>query len=290
MPIVLGAITPHGFDLIPMISEDAGGAMQTRQALEELGRRATAAQPDVIVIATPHGIRAEGHIAVSVAGRGAGEVRQNGKQVEMNVPIDLEFARQIADRSEQHSIPIARMSAAGNRTSQSAFPLDWGVVVPLWFLGQHRHTPGGSSLIDYGVPTPTGLPVVVAAPSRDLPRDQMVEFGRAVAEAANASDKRVVFVASCDWAHTHDPNGPYGANPAAKRVDNFVVQCIKDGDLLKLNELTQQDTEEAAIDGLWQTLMLAGVQQVTPMDHELLSYEVPSYFGMIVAGFAPTNA
>lgn len=290
MPVVFGAIAPHGFDIIPAISEDAGGGMKTREAMEELGRRCAAANPDVIVVATPHGIRAEGHIAVSVAGRAAGEVRRDGRQVEMNVPIDLDFARLLADTSQEAGIPTVRISAAGNRIDQSTFPIDWGVITPLWFLGNHRHTPGGSSLIGYGVPEPTGIPVVVVAPSRDLPRETMIEFGRAVAEAANATDKRVVFVASCDWAHTHDPNGPYGAHPAAKRVDDFVVQCIKDGDLLRMNELTQQDTEEAAIDGLWQTLMLGGVQQVTPMDHELLSYEVPSYFGMIVASYVPKHA
>ncbi len=47
--------------------------------------------------------------------------------------------------------------------------------------------------------------------------------------------------------------------------------------------------EEAAIDGLWQTLILAGVLNRVPMRGEVLSYEAPPAYatGMIVATFAP---
>ena len=40
MPLVFAAIAPHGFPLIPDLSDDAGGALATRAAMEELGRRA----------------------------------------------------------------------------------------------------------------------------------------------------------------------------------------------------------------------------------------------------------
>ena len=44
---------------------------------------------------------------------------------------------------------------------------------------------------------------------------------------------------------------------------------------------------DAAIDGLWQTLILAGIQEVTPLDAEFLTYEIGGYFGMIVAAYRP---
>ncbi len=34
-------------------------------------------------------------------------------------------------------------------------------------------------------------------------------------------------------------------------------------------------------------LMLAGVLQHTPLHGELLSYEAPTYYGMLVAAFVP---
>jgi aromatic ring-opening dioxygenase LigB subunit len=49
--------------------------------------------------------------------------------------------------------------------------------------------------------------------------------------------------------------------------------------------LTEQETSEAAIDGLWQTLMLEGFIEGTGATAELLCYEAPRYYGMIVATY-----
>jgi hypothetical protein len=39
MPLVIVVISPHGFPLIPEMSDDAEGALQTRAALLKLNRR-----------------------------------------------------------------------------------------------------------------------------------------------------------------------------------------------------------------------------------------------------------
>ena len=55
MSLVFACIAPHGdVDLDPTL----------RPAMEELGRRAAAAQPDVAVVVTPHSVHVEGHYAV----------------------------------------------------------------------------------------------------------------------------------------------------------------------------------------------------------------------------------
>jgi len=72
-----------------------------------------------------------------------------------------------------------------------------------------------------------------------------------------------------------------------EEVDALVVQAIQDNDIARLMTLDEEQARNAAIDGLWQALMLAGAQQVTPMDVDFLSYEVGEYFGMIVATFQP---
>ena len=71
-PFVFAAITPHGFPVVPELSPDAEGAMATRRAMEELGRRFTAARPEVIVIITPHGTRVDETICLAASGRAAG--------------------------------------------------------------------------------------------------------------------------------------------------------------------------------------------------------------------------
>lgn len=288
MPVVFAAIAPHGFSLIPRLSDDAEGAMATRAAMEELGRRCAAARPEALILAGPHGVRVEGAVCLSATGRAAGALRWQGREVELNVPVDGALTDGLAGAARDHGVSIALAGYGGNRQDQSVFPLDWGAITPLWFLGHGRHLPGGGDVLADPPAEDIGPPVVLATPSRALPREAMVAFGRAVAAAADADGRRVAFVASCDWAHTHRADGPYGAHPAAREVDELVVAAIRDGDPGRLIELPEDKVRDAAIDGLWQTLMLAGVLEAVPLQGELLSYEAPTYFGMLVASYGPT--
>jgi aromatic ring-opening dioxygenase LigB subunit len=288
MPLVFACVTPHGFSLIPAVSDDAEGGLATRAALEEVGRRAAAARPDVIVIATPHGFRVDGTICLASVARSAGRLDWGGRTVEMNVPVDGPLTDAIAEAAAARGVPIAMGGFAGNARYQSALPMDWGVMVPAWFLGHNVNAVGlGNVLADS--PETSAPPIVIAAPSRLLPRESMIEFGTAVAEAAEKDGRRVVFVASCDWGHKHLASGPYGYDPAAKEVDAIVVDAFKRNDPGSLMSLTDEQARNAAIDGLWQTLMLAGALKHTPMQGEVLSYEAPTYYGMIVATFEPVG-
>ena len=287
MPLVFACIAPHGFPIIPDLSEDAEGALVTRAAMQELGRCCAAARPDVLVIAGPHGVRVDGAICLADVARGAGTLRWRERQVEMNVPVDGPMTDAVAEAARAHGVPIAMAGYAGNRRFQSRLPLDWGVITPLWFLGHDRNMLGQGDVLAEPPEADIGPPVVIATPSRSLTRATMVEFGRAVAEAAATDGRRAAFVASCDWGHTHREEGPYGFHPAAAEVDAKVVAAVRDGDLHRLIDLSDQEVLDAAIDGLWQTLMLAGALDIVPMRGELLSYEAPTYYGMLVAAYAP---
>lgn len=286
MPVVFACIAPHGFPIIPELSDDAEGALQTRAAMEELGRRCAAAAPDALVLAGPHGIRVEGTICLADVSRAAGILHWNGKSVEMNVPVAIELTADIARSARAADVPIALAAYAGNRRDQSVAPLDWGAMTPLWFLGHGRDLKGVGDVLAQSPAKDIGPPVALATPSRALPRETMVEFGRAVARAATDSSQRIAFIASCDWAHTHREDGPYGFHSAAAEVDRQVVAAIEAEDLKSLLNLDEGLVRDGAIDGLWQVLMLAGVLDENPMRGELLSYEAPAYYGMIVAAYA----
>ena len=62
---------------------------------------------------------------------------------------------------------------------------------------------------------------------------------------------------------------------------------VRDGDLGRQIDLDERAAADAWIDGLWQALMLIGILEVVPMRHELLSYEAPTYYGMLVAAYEP---
>jgi aromatic ring-opening dioxygenase LigB subunit len=292
MPLVIGAVAPHGFPIIPEISEDADGAMATREAMLEMGRRFKEADLDAIFVSGPHGIRVNGAISLADVARAAGTLTWKGRTIEMNFPVDLELTDAIFEAATAKGIPVAGVGYGGSNRYQSVLPADWGIMTPLWFAGHDTNVVGGGYVLAGllgGVPEePTGPPAIIANPSRMIPRQHNVEFGRAVAEVAQTSDKRVGFIASCDWAHRNDPDGPNGFHPDAPKMDAEVSEAIKRNDILSLIDLDDEYIHNAAIDGLWQLLMLGGAQQVVPMDVDFLSYEAPSYYGMIVACYAPS--
>lgn len=292
MPLVIGAVAPHGFPIIPELSDDADGAMATREAMMELGKRFKAAELDAIFITGPHGIRVNGAISLADVARAAGTLRWGTNQIEMNFPVDLELTDAIYEAATARDIPVTGVGYGGSNRNQSVLPADWGIMTPLWFAGHDTNVVGGGYVLAGllgGVPEePTGPPAIIANPSRMIPRQHNVEFGKVVAEVARDSDKRVGFIASCDWAHRHDPDGPNGFHPDAPKMDAEVCEAIKRNDILSLIDLDDEYISNAAIDGLWQLLMLGGAQQVVPMDVDFLSYEAPSYYGMIVATYEPS--
>ncbi|MDQ2653525.1 MAG: aromatic ring-opening dioxygenase subunit LigB [Chloroflexota bacterium] len=283
MPLVFAAIAPHGFPLIPDLGEDAGGALQTRAAMLEMQRRAAAAGVEAVVIAGPHGVRVNDAIALADTSRAAGSLSWEGRTVEMNVPIDGELTDAIAGAARVQDIPIALVGYAGSRRNQSVLPLDWGFLTPLWFLGHDRNMSGLGNVLADPPDTDQGPPAVLVSPSRSIPREHLIRFGEVVAEVAEASSRRIAFVASCDWGHRHAEDGPYGFHPESAVVDAEVVAAVTANDLLSLRDLPDERAEMAAIDGLWQLLMLGGALQGKGWPSEVISYEAPTYYGMLVA-------
>ncbi|HQY32151.1 MAG TPA: aromatic ring-opening dioxygenase subunit LigB [Thermomicrobiales bacterium] len=290
MPIVFAAVVPHGWTLIPELEPDPGTTPNVRRALTVLRERCAAAHPDVIVIAGPHNVRIDGYVAVAGSGRAAGTLHYRDRQIEMNVPIDTVLSDAIAATAKAQQIPVATWGYAGNQRSESAAPLDWGIMVPLWYLGHGTNMVGHGDVLASKPKSDVGPPIVLLNPSRALPLTDLVRFGEAVSDAVVADGRRVAFIASCDWAHAH-AGSRYGAHPDAEVVDGLVLDALRAADPGRLIDLDPQQIKNAAIDGLWQALILAGVMNRVPMAGELLAYEVESgsSCGMAVATYLPTT-
>jgi len=190
--LVFACIAPHGdVDLDPAL----------RPAMEELGRRAAAAKPDVAVVVTPHSVHVEGHFAVVTAGRvGEWETDQAVASALLGAPL-----------------PILGVSYGGNDPATAEFPLDWGTEIPLSFVSAPR--------------------VVVVAPARERPLEEHLQLGEAIA----ALPGRVALVASADHGHAHDPDGPYGFDQAAAAYDARLQEILASArlDFLPLAELVE---------------------------------------------------
>ena len=272
MPLVFACIAPHGGIAIAEACAPAERdlAAATRSAMEELGRRFDAAAPDVTVVLTPHNIHIEGAMAVITSGAVAGGLEGHA-DVALRTPVDRGLAVAIKDAIAAEGIPVAGVSYGANDSAASTFPMDWAILVPIWFMGGRRGSP---------------VPVVIIVPARDLPYERHVAAGRAIARAAEASGKRVALIASCDHGHGHDAKGPYGFTPRSREFDEQVVALIKKDDLGALLRMDPALPVEGKADSYWQMLMLHGALDAT-WRGEFLSYEAPTYYGMLCAAYTP---
>ena len=271
MPLVFAAIAPHGGIAVPeaVAPEVAATAAATTAAFQEMGRRLAAARPDVIAVFTPHNVHLEGAFGVVTAGRCAGSLAGAPASVRLDVATDRELALGLLEEMRSAGLPAVGVSYGGNDPATAVMPMDWAVLIPLWFLGgRDPHPP----------------PTVVVTPARDRPLAEHVEVGAALRRAADGLGRRLAVVASADHGHAHRADGPYGFDPAAAEYDQRIRQVVAGGDLGLLLDLDAQWVAAARADSWWQMLMLHGVLG-GPCRAEVLSYQAPSYFGMLCGVF-----
>ncbi len=271
--LVFAAIAPHGGLAVAeaCTPEELQLASATRSGMEELGRAFSAASPEVVVVATPHNVHISGAFAVLVAGRVAGDLDGTPKPVALDVPSETSLAWLLLETLVGGGLPAVGVSFGSNDPSLAVAPMDWGVLIPLWFMGG-RHDPP--------------LPVVVISPARDLPAQAHVRAGAAVAAAASAAGRRVAFIASADHGHAHRADGPFGYHANARVYDDLVCELVRADRLSRLIEVPVALVEEAKADSWWQMLMLLGATG-EGWRGRLISYEAPTYFGMLTAAYEP---
>ncbi len=270
--LVWACIAPHGGELIPELANGNLDRMAvTRRAMEELGARCRAARPESIVVYTPHGVCIDHHMCVTISRRTRGLLRgEDGAVVRATFSVDQELAFSLSERAAEHGIPVAQAAYDTEWQPVDTIVMDWGAFVPLWFTARAMD------------PAPQ---VVVVCPSRLMPREQLVDFGRATSEAASGSDKRVALICSADQGHGHAADGPYGFSETSATYDRAYCEAVGAADFADMLAWSEDWIESALPDSYWQTLMLHGALQCSQAAAELLSYEAPTYFGMACVTF-----
>ena len=265
---------PHGGEIIPELASPTirQSVRETTTAARTIAREISRINPQTIVIASPHSLRLQSHVAIITTENSTGELKGTGsRKVRLKLKCDREFARQLLRESTQRGLPVVGANYGTAEGPPSDMAMDWGTLVPMWFIAKEE-----------GVKAK----IVIVAPSREIPLEQNISFGRVLARLAEKEkDHRVVFIASADQAHAHQKSGPYGFHRAALKYDKFVSQAIRENRLHSISRLTKRFVDDAKPDSLWQMAMLVGVTEVIEMRGSLLSYQVPTYYGMICAGF-----
>jgi aromatic ring-opening dioxygenase LigB subunit len=271
MTIVYACIAPHGGELIPRLAGKSAELFRpTRQGIRRLARELEASRPETLVVFSSHNLRLHKHVAVVVSEHTAGSVEEGGASVRLRSKCDTELAWGIVSEAEKRGLPVVAANYGTSSGKLSCMQMDWGTLVPLWFFaGRGRKARN----------------VVIATPSREIPLEQNLEFGAVVGEVSEKSGRRVAVVASADQAHAHSRRGPYGYSDDARRYDEEVIEIVKSGDLSSLLKINTGVVEGAKPDSLWQMVMLAGVLKAVKMSGEIVSYQVPTYYGMLCAGY-----
>jgi len=264
-------MAPHGSEAVPELAGDKLDAFDvTKKGMEELARHMKKHDPHTIVIATPHGLRLHHTIGVVTTEYSEGSLKEKEKTIRARFRCNRQLAQKILQEARKAWLPVVGANYGTNEGPASCMQMDWGTLIPLWFFGaRERNKPK----------------IVIVTPSREIPLTQLVTFGKTIAEVAETSERKIAFVASADQGHAHDKNGPYGFHPASKEYDELVIKAVKENNLKQLLTLDPQFVEDAKPDSLWQIAILAGVLEKVSMKARFVSYQAPTYFGLLCAGF-----
>jgi len=273
VPLVYACISPHGGETVPALAgKQLSLFSPTRTGMRSLAIEMKKARPDTVVVATPHNLRLQRHIGVVVSEYSSGKVSEGKKEIRLRATCDVDFAKKAVEAGERLGLPVVAANYGALEGPLSDLAMDWGTLIPLWFLLR------GAGLKSK---------IVIVTPSRGIPLRQNFDFGKAVAEVADNERRRVAFVASADQAHAHREDGPYGFDVRAVEYDQRVVEAIRKNRLASIMGIPPGLIERAKPDSLWQMAMLAGALSVVPMKGQLVSYQVPTYYGMLCASFRP---
>jgi len=242
---------------------------KTRNGMQRLGKACREAAPETIVVFTPHGVTIPGFVSVAYTITAKGVLDgARGARVCADFTVDRILAQALCNEAATLDVPVAPFTC--DAPVRDVLDMDWGAFVPLWFLGAQW---------------PNRPRVVLVCPSRDLPHDTLIAFGRAVARAAEQSKSRVAVICSADLGHGHDATGPYGFAVESAEYDSRFCKTVRENALGRLPRWDAAWVERAMTDSYWPALMLHGCTEVVPMRSELLSYQAPTYFGMACAEY-----
>lgn len=262
MAIVFAAIVPHPPVLMPGIGEAHWPKLkQTIRSFQQLEQDLYAAQPQAVVVISPHG-------------------RVQAEAFSINL----------------HPSYVGRFTAFGDHATKLKFRADTGLVqrireyqsvraeVPLVLTSDED--------IDYGVSVPlsrllTHLPNVPVVPITTSGLDAAVHFvlGQYLADRFIDSGKRVAVIASADLSHRLTKTAPGGYSKTAAKFDQRVVELLKSQQIEQLIGLDHAEVKREGVCGWRAIVTLLGTISKLRISSSVLSYESPFGVGYVVVHY-----
>ncbi len=278
--LVFACVSPHGALVIPLISGPDGAKARASQAgMEELRRRMEAARPETIVILETHSVLVDGAIALLDGAKVRGELglphtvvppEASEHYFSLTFDVDRDLNTAIMTAARASNIPVVRVR---HFLESTPVKIEWGSLIPLWYLGATL------------MPQPKVVIAGVAFPRDQISREAYIDFGRAIHSVIAAADKRIAVIISTDLSHTHEATGRYGFDPAAAECDSALLEVVRANALERLLEFDENWVDRAKNEAIRPLLALHGLLEGTGRRVDVLSYEAPTYYGMMCAAY-----
>ncbi len=258
--IVFAGIAPHP----PLLVPEVGGnrieqVADSQRALRDFSRRVIRACPETVIVISPHSPLDSRAFTARSTPEVAGDFREfYAPAVRLTFPNDLEMIEAIKQSAKVEGVEL--------RALDRDHSLDHGALVPLYYL----HEAGWR-----------GPTVVIGFTLQSNAKH--LAFGRAIAAAAAALNRRVALVASGDLSHRLIVDGPYEFEPTAHLFDEQIVDAIARGDASGVIDIDPDLRERAGECGYRSIVIALGCVGEKPSDHQVLSYEGPFGVGYMVA-------
>lgn len=257
MALVAAAVVPHSPLLMPTIAkEHTARSERIRTALVDVGLELYAAQPEVVVVLTPHGLSPATVPTIEVADQLTGDVREFGDlTTTVTIPGGVAVSHRLKEAAEDANIPLLLQTAGG---------LDYGVTVP-WLTMWSESMPW--AVVPFTIPTQS--------------MEQGVRLGELLRDFCQSQSTRIAIIASGDTSRR-----PRNMSEAARRPtadERAMSEAIVQNNVGRLTEL---QTEDACLRHPL-TVLLATLHGL-PWRGHIGAFDVPLTVGQLVAGF--TNA
>lgn len=267
MSILSAFIVPHPPLILPEIGHgEEVGIAKTIESYKEAANQIAALKPETIVVTSPHSIMYGNYFHISPNSHAHGDMSQfRAPGCSMEVNYDTEFVSILCKKAQAAGLPAG---TEGERDPS----LDHATFIPLYFLNKVYTS---YKLVRIGL---SGLPLT-----------DHYRLGEQIAAAADALDRKVVFIASGDLSHKLKPDGPYGFAPEGLIFDQLITSQMAKGDFGGFLSIDPNLAEKAAECGHRSFVIMAGALDGKSVNAKLLSYEGPFGVGYGVASFFPTG-
>lgn len=258
--LLMTAIFPHPPIIIPEVGKlETKKVEKTIIAIQNLSAKIAKANPETVIIITPHSnfnpyffnVYSDNILEGNFANFGAPAAKIRFKN-------DLEFIAKLELNIKEDFNDLKKIPAGT--------PLDHGSAVPLYYLSKADYN-GKITVINY---TSFGA-------------EEHLLFGKKIRQVISELSRSTVFIASGDLSHKLSSNAPAGYHPDAHFFDETVVDGIAKGNYSSITNISPILRKKAGECGFNSLMTAFGAINRQPQQNEVFSYEAPFGVGYLVA-------